>query len=339
MPRAMSRPSPRRRDGFPGQRLRILPRKVLHEALLNHLDPVVGVMPSDLGFFPRAAGHEVSRPGGCGELVVIVCLHGQGWGLVGGHRLVVTAGQALVLPPNQAHAYGADEADPWSIAWLHVAGSRAAVWASILAEPAVRTLADPWRCAALIEEACDHAERAVGFGSAGFGNAGFGGAGLSSAGFSTASSSIAGSSPAADPASARACAGAAAHALSLLALPVVSTADPVQQVMAAVRSDLGFPWTLAALAARSGLSAPRFAARFRGALGQSPLRWLTAVRIEAAAHLLATTTLPVQVVAQRVGFADALHFSRRFRAVQGMSPRQWRQRQEATPGDRRGGSF
>lgn len=281
-------PALRRRDGFAGQRLRILPRPLLQEALLHHLDAVGGAMPSDLGFFPRAAGHEVSRPAGCPELVLILCLRGRGWGLVDGRRYELAAGQLLALPPGRPHAYGADERDPWSIAWLHLAGPRAGQWSAVLAAEPVRTLADPWRCAALIEEACDLAERA------------------------------------ADPAAARACAAAAAHALALCALPAGGAGDGLERALAAVRADLARPWTVAAMAAAAGLSASRFTVRCRAIHRLPPLRWLAAERIEAAARLLATTGLPVQTVAGRVGFADPLHFSRRFRALKGVPPSRWR---------------
>jgi AraC-like DNA-binding protein len=53
-------------------------------------------------------------------------------------------------------------------------------------------------------------------------------------------------------------------------------------------------------------------------------------RMGAALDLLAHTTLPVADVAARVGFNDMAHFSRRFSAMMGSSPSQWRERQQAT---------
>jgi AraC family transcriptional regulator of arabinose operon len=49
-------------------------------------------------------------------------------------------------------------------------------------------------------------------------------------------------------------------------------------------------------------------------------------RMELARQLLAVTDLPVAHVARRVGFTDALYFSRRFRASTAMSPTQYRVR-------------
>jgi len=53
--------------------------------------------------------------------------------------------------------------------------------------------------------------------------------------------------------------------------------------------------------------------RFRARLGISPIRYLRKIRLENAKRLLATTNLPINKVATRVGFSDPLYFSRVFK--------------------------
>ena len=55
--------------------------------------------------------------------------------------------------------------------------------------------------------------------------------------------------------------------------------------------------------------------------------WIIRKRLETARRELAkpeTQTLTIAAIAHRCGFSDATHFSRRFRAEFGLSPREWR---------------
>jgi transcriptional regulator GlxA family with amidase domain len=77
--------------------------------------------------------------------------------------------------------------------------------------------------------------------------------------------------------------------------------------------------------ARRALMSPRSLARhFRAATGTTPHAWLLAQRLQRAQHLLETTGLSVDEVAQRCGFGAATtlrgHFARRF----GTSPQAYR---------------
>lgn len=66
-------------------------------------------------------------------------------------------------------------------------------------------------------------------------------------------------------------------------------------------ADLG----VGALAARAGVSERHLTRLFVAHLGQTPARYVRAARVEAAAHLLASSTLPVAGVATRCGFGSA----------------------------------
>ncbi len=86
-----------------------------------------------------------------------------------------------------------------------------------------------------------------------------------------------------------------------------------------------------ALAQSVGLSPSRLMHRFKAATGTSLRAWWEAHRLERARHLLASSALPVAEVAERCGFADPFHFSRRFRHHTGAAPSAVRSGAAVTP--------
>lgn len=80
------------------------------------------------------------------------------------------------------------------------------------------------------------------------------------------------------------------------------------------------------LAAAAGMSTGHLSRSFRQAFGAAPMQVLAGLRGErAAAHLIATDE-PVAAVGRVVGWADPNYFARRFRALHGVSPREYRAR-------------
>jgi AraC-like DNA-binding protein len=79
--------------------------------------------------------------------------------------------------------------------------------------------------------------------------------------------------------------------------------------------------TLEEVAARCGTTSAQVCRLFRRHHGMSPYRYLLQRKMDAAAELLRHSGCLVKEVGERVGFPDAYHFSRRFKAVFGVSPR------------------
>ena len=63
---------------------------------------------------------------------------------------------------------------------------------------------------------------------------------------------------------------------------------------------------------------------FTAALGVSPGRYLTSVRIEAAMRLLLHREYTLDVIASLCGFSGANYLCRVFKKTTGQSPTQWR---------------
>lgn len=108
-------------EGFPGEKLIVLPPFVVASFLDDPLSS--RVYPTDVGYFPRASHHYRNRVDGCSEHILLCCCEGAGVIQMGRRHLGLKAGQAFCIPPLTPHRYWADEREPWSLLWLHVAGS------------------------------------------------------------------------------------------------------------------------------------------------------------------------------------------------------------------------
>lgn len=290
-------PLPGKRDGFPGQRIVVLPRAVIREAQAHPL--LEGVLPTDVGFFPQARDHRRERPQGSEQAIIILCTHGGGWAELAGRRHEVGPGDLLVLPPGIPHAYGARHDAPWTIPWIHVTGrlvpNHLAALGVGASRPLLRVGHDP-RALALFEEVLDTLEH----------------------GYLPSQLAYA--------------AQVTSHLLGRLARLGSSGAgerhDPAEAVRRAIefmKLHLDRPLRVPGIAAVAGLSTSHFTSVFRAATGYPPLDYHIRLRMHRACQLLDTTDLPVKEIASRLGYEDALYFSRAFRAVVERAPSEYRQ--------------
>ncbi|MEN0109770.1 MAG: AraC family transcriptional regulator [Planctomycetota bacterium] len=84
-----------------------------------------------------------------------------------------------------------------------------------------------------------------------------------------------------------------------------------------------------AVARRLGLSRRRFTTLFREVTGESWLVHTRRLAIDHASRLLAETDAPIAAVAFECGFGDLSSFYRRFKALRGTPPAEWRRRHRA----------
>lgn len=87
-----------------------------------------------------------------------------------------------------------------------------------------------------------------------------------------------------------------------------------------VGKDLGRAWSLEKLAAIAGVSSEHLRRLCQNRLGRSPMQQLTYLRMQHAAHLLATTGLRVEDVAFAVGYHNPFAFSNSFKRMTGFRP-------------------
>lgn len=82
--------------------------------------------------------------------------------------------------------------------------------------------------------------------------------------------------------------------------------------------------TVDGIASFCGLNRTYFGRIFKDTVGKSPQQFLMSYRMAKAAELLKLTALSVSDIGNAVGYPNQLHFSRAFKNVYGMSPREWR---------------
>ena len=78
------------------------------------------------------------------------------------------------------------------------------------------------------------------------------------------------------------------------------------------------------IAASCGLNRSYFGKIFHENMGKPPQEFLISYRMTKATELLKLTGLSIADIGNAVGYPNQLHFSRAFKNVYGISPRQWR---------------
>ena len=91
------------------------------------------------------------------------------------------------------------------------------------------------------------------------------------------------------------------------------------------------PWTLEALARRLNISRATLAARFRSAVGEPPMTYLTNWRMLLASELLADPHRTTARIAAEIGYGSPFALSTAFKRRFGVSPTEYRRRKYATP--------
>lgn len=98
----------------------------------------------------------------------------------------------------------------------------------------------------------------------------------------------------------------------------------VLEVVDFIEANIDREHEVIALAAMKGVASKRLERDFLRIFGMPPGRYLTRLRMEAAIRFLCTD-MHVAEVAQACGYADQSAFTRRFRAMMGVSPSEYRQ--------------
>ena len=101
--------------------------------------------------------------------------------------------------------------------------------------------------------------------------------------------------------------------------------DPkIGEALKAMHERVENPWTVETLAAAAGMSRSAFALRFKELLGETPLEYLTNWRMYKATGLLQEDDKKMFEVAKSVGYDSDAAFSKAFKRVLGVAPREYR---------------
>jgi AraC-like DNA-binding protein len=290
-------PPEKRPEGFPGQRLVIIPPAIAVEA--SHKPITRDLCITHIGTFIAARGHYVERPHGTSQHILIACISGKGSCTLAGQDWKMEPGDLLFLPPREYHVYSANPRSPWTIFWMHFRGLRASDHLENLGVSTTRPIVSVDDPAVLIEAFEDTFRHAThGFNEAAM------------IGLSTAFG-------------------------RLLGLVKVHQRTPgsrsrraesrLLKVLSMMREDLARPWTLDELARESHLGIAHFSELCRRQTGMPPLGLLIRLRLQRAMDLLQQGNHNVAEAAAMVGYDDPFYFSRLFRKHMGLPPSACRQ--------------
>ncbi len=287
----------RLREGFLDQILFVIPRPVLERSAGHPL--LHSLILTDVGWYPRARYHYCQRDDGAPEHILLFCVDGNGWYDVGAGEQHLGAGQALVIPAERPHVYGASEIDPWSIHWVHFTGLEGDYFARLAPEQTCRLDVDP-DCSSAVERLFNRCTGAL--------RDGFVQQRLI---FS---------------------AKTLQHLLAELYFnnaafsPTTRTSRfrNLEPTLSFLYENLNRSISLAEMAAHAELSESHFSRLFKEQTGHSPVDYFIFLKMQHACSMLTLTRSTVNEISAALGYGDAYYFSRLFKKVIGVSPREYR---------------
>jgi AraC family transcriptional regulator of arabinose operon len=292
----------KKREGFEGQKLIVLPKKIASDFLIR--DAVTRqVYITDIGYYPKARFHHVQRTHGINQHILIYCVEGSGWIEMNHVRTTVLASQFAVIPANIPHKYGAHENDAWTIYWFHFRGEISGDIVELIqakTKKAQPSLGYNENRIKLFEEIYTNLEMGYSMDNLRYTNMTF------------------------------------YHFLSSLLYEdkfnyadrkketdlVTLTIELMQKKTSAVL-------TLAELAGSVNLSVSHYSALFRAKTGYSPIEYFNHLKVQKACQYLLFSDMPVKEMAGLLGVDDQYYFSRMFSRLMGISPTQYRKRNAA----------
>ena len=108
------------------------------------------------------------------------------------------------------------------------------------------------------------------------------------------------------------------------AVPEPPSLSLVRQALTYIEAHCLQPLSLASVARAVGRSGPHVASTVRQGTGRTVGEWILEYRMAEARRRLRGTDERVDIIAERVGYADVTHFIRLFRRLHGLTPAAWR---------------
>lgn len=104
----------------------------------------------------------------------------------------------------------------------------------------------------------------------------------------------------------------------------IDLGNPIKSAVRFIQNHYHEPITLKEVADRVYLSASHFSRLFKAEMGMTFIEYLTKYRVEQSKKLLKMTSLPVEVIANYTGFANASYFATTFKRLEGKTPTEYR---------------
>lgn len=288
----------KKQEGFPGQLSYVIPEKIL--ALIRNNPKVEDLYFTDIGYYPNAQYHFRERQKGINQNILIYNVGGSGIIKIGDSVFHLEADQFFIIPEGISHAYYSDKNNPWSIYWIHFCGRKA----KQLAQPnlqivnIIRTKTSRINeRLELFAEIFQNLERGFSLESLEYTNmclphllASF------------------------------------THLKQYRMKNECLAKDPVDQIINFMLQNIEGKFRLETLGSVVNISSSHLSRLFSARTGHSPIDYFNQLKIQRACRLLDNTKLSIADISRDLGFADQFYFSRQFKKVMNMSPREYRNR-------------
>ncbi|SFO77405.1 transcriptional regulator, AraC family [Chitinophaga sp. YR627] len=289
----------KKREGFEGQQLIVVPRKISADFLTQ--DPITRQLYiTDIGYYPKARYHYIKRPAGISQHIIIYCIEGKGWIEIDKKRVDILPSQFVIIPANTPHKYMSEEEEPWTIYWIHFKGEISAYIVGLILQRAKNFrlhLTYNENRIRLFEDICINLQKGYGDDNLRYVNMIFN------------------------------------HFLSSLLYEEKfnhsdqeERQDIIGQTITMMQEKLDKLITLQEFSQYAGLSVSHFSAVFREKTGYSPIEYFNHLKIQKACQYLLFSAATVKEIAARLGVEDQYYFSRMFSKLMGMSPSEYRNR-------------
>ena len=100
--------------------------------------------------------------------------------------------------------------------------------------------------------------------------------------------------------------------------------DIIDQITEKIRSNLAYWWTVEELADLCGLSCDQFRRKFIRRTGLLPKAYIEQAKLRMAAAMISNDKEKLSLIAEKLGYQDFFHFSRRFKKLFGIPPSEYR---------------
>ncbi|UYQ95527.1 AraC family transcriptional regulator [Chitinophaga horti] len=270
----------------------VLKAQVQNNNLMKHLHI------RSIGYYPKAQDHYTYRKKGLPESFIFYCVDGHGWFQVKGKRYEVGPNEFFILPHNTEHAYGSSEDSPWSIYWIHFGGESLQEFNDMLTvqkhfEPMyIKNNGD---IIPLFNKIYKTLELGYSLDNLHFANM---------------------------------------CLVQFINLFIYNTrhyeasmtdkSDCVDNAILYMQERINDKISLDELVKQFNYSVSRFSNLFKQKTGYAPIDYFVQLKMQKACQQLDFTNRSVKDIAFSIGFDDPYYFSRRFRAVIGMSPKKYR---------------
>jgi AraC family transcriptional regulator of arabinose operon len=289
----------RRREGFEGQKLIVLPKKIISNFL--SADPVTRqIHITDIGYYPKAMHHYAERPAGISQHIIIYCTEGNGWLEINKKKIEISPSQFIAIPANTPHKYAANADKPWTIYWVHFKGEIASFVIALILKnsenykPYLSYNEDRIK---LFEDIYTNLEKGYGSDTLRYVNMIF------------------------------------YHFLTSLIyedkfnhIENKADNDVINKTISFMRENMSKMIRLDELSNYANLSTSHFSAIFRAKTGYSPIEYFNQLKIQQACQYITFTNMSIKNIALTLGIEDQYYFTRLFTKLMGSSPNEYRKR-------------